>query len=131
MTFDFGHFPPVQTLSVYLGSIDAFNTFQVKTNLGTSYFNGKRFMVHNGNQTSPATNRRVYFEFAYGETLQSLNLGSKGIAFEYDDIAVGRSPTPRHHSPQRRRSAVPLPLYAQRAPRSRRLPRPNLRAGRS
>ena len=107
--FDFTQHAPVQTLSVYVGSIDSYNKFEITTNRGTSYFNGNSFLAHSGNQSSPATNRRIYFEFAYGETLELLQMSSAGIAFEYDDIAVG--PVTNAAPPLPPGQAVPLLPY--------------------
>ncbi len=87
--FDFSAYAPgVSTLSFFVGSIDAYNWFSVKTNARTYYYNGRGFLVSDGNQFSSSTNRRVYFQFAPGETLQTLTLRSTGIAFEYDTLAA-------------------------------------------
>jgi hypothetical protein len=91
--FDFTHYAPgVGSLSVYVGSIDSYNMFEVSTNIRNYFFDGDDFLNHNGDQFSNLTNRRVYFQFAPNEIFKSITFSSNGIAFEYDSIAAESYP---------------------------------------
>ena len=85
-----------RTLSFYWGSIDAYNGLTLGgTGLtGKTVFSGNDINnPANGDQTAPATNRRVTFTFAPGEKLTGLSLTSGSRAFEIDNIA-GNVPEP-------------------------------------
>jgi hypothetical protein len=86
--FSFTGYGDVGQASVYVGSIDAYNTFKVSTSTGNYYYTGLNFLNHDGDQSSLATNRNIYFFAAPGQNINSITFGSSGIAFEYDDIAV-------------------------------------------
>jgi hypothetical protein len=87
--FDFTNYTPgVGSLSVYVGSIDSYNLFQITTSDGTYFFDGTDFLYHDGDQYSHLTNRRVYFQFSPNETFKSITFASNGIAFEYDNIGA-------------------------------------------
>ena len=92
----------VGRFSFYWGSIDLYNSLRINTSLGSM-----NFAFHgddggppaNGDQASPANNRRVYFELADGEALQSIEFISPNIAFEIDDIVFeAASPVPEQAS---------------------------------
>ncbi len=87
-------------LSFYWGSIDSFNTVSffsgangTGTNLGTFGGTSIAGAPANGNQTDPANNRRVFFNFG-GSTAQSIVFTSSQRAFELDDIATAAVPEP-------------------------------------
>jgi hypothetical protein len=87
--FDFTHFTPgVASLSVYVGSIDAYNMFEVSTNRANYLYDGTDFIHNNGDQLSHLTNRRLYFQFTGGEIFKAITLSSAGITFEYDSFAA-------------------------------------------
>lgn len=79
-----------KTLSFYWGSIDRYNTLTLLgTGLSRTTFTGSDINnPANGDQNLPATNRRVNFTLAKGETLTGLRLTSTSRAFEIDDIAT-------------------------------------------
>ena len=85
------------SLSFYWGSIDSYNTLEVldrsgmvlKTIVGNQMFNPA-----DGNQTAPATNRRLFLQFAPGENFGALRLTSTQRAFEIDDFGVASVPEP-------------------------------------
>lgn len=86
-----------RSLSFYWGSTDSYNTLTLIGSglTGQTVFTGDDVNAPaNGDQTAPATNRRVYFRFADGETLTGLQLGSTQRAFEIDDIATSAVPEP-------------------------------------
>ena len=87
--FNFTGYGNVGQASVYVGSIDSYNSFEVSTSTGNYYYTGDDFLEHDGDQSSLATNRRVYFFAAPGQNINSISFSSSGIAFEYDNIAVG------------------------------------------
>jgi hypothetical protein len=87
-----GYAPGVGSLSVYVGSIDSYNEFEVSTNLRNYFYDGTDFLNHDGDQFSHLTNRRVYFQFAPNEHFKSITFASTGIAFEYDTIAAESYP---------------------------------------
>lgn len=88
--FNFINYGSVGQASVYVGSIDAYNSFEVSTSTGNYYYTGDDFLHHDGDQSSLETNRRVYFWAAPGQNINSISFSSSGVAFEYDDIAVGQ-----------------------------------------
>ena len=87
--FDFADYlPGVSSLSVYVGSIDTYNMFEVSTSLGNTYFDGNGFHQNDGDEFSHLTNRRVYFLFDANEIFKSITFSASGIAFEYDTLAA-------------------------------------------
>jgi hypothetical protein len=87
--FSFTNYAPgVGSLSVYIGSIDKYNYFEVSTSKANYFFDGTDFLNNNGDQFSHLTNRRVYFQFAPNEIFKSITFSSTGIAFEYDSLAA-------------------------------------------
>jgi hypothetical protein len=91
--FDFTNYAPgVGSLSVYVGSIDSYNSFEVSTSLENYFYTGDDFLNHDGDQFSHLTNRRVYFQFAPNEIFKSITFSSSGIAFEYDSLAAESYP---------------------------------------
>ena len=87
---------PVRTISVYIGSVDAYNHIDVLdanlNSLGT--INGSMLPGNNGDQGASITNRRLYITFGANETVGGLDFHSDGVAFEYDTIGASRATFP-------------------------------------
>jgi hypothetical protein len=78
-----------QSISLFLGSIDAFNTIRVLSTTGAvlATYTGSQFVVPaNGNQDVPRTNRRITFLAGAGESLGGLTLSSGTNSLETDNI---------------------------------------------
>ena len=89
-TFDFsGYSGDIGSFSVYVGSIDGYDSFNISTTSASYSYNGNDFLWHDGNQSSHLTNRRIYFHLSPTESLRTIAFSSTGIAFEYDSIAIG------------------------------------------
>jgi hypothetical protein len=76
-------------VSIFLGSIDSFNTVQILTGAGTvlQTFTGAQFTADaNGNQSLPSTNRRITFKAAAGETISGIRFLSSRPALEVDNV---------------------------------------------
>jgi hypothetical protein len=87
----------VTGFSFYWGSIDTYNLLQINTSLGQTNFaftGANPPPPANGAQQDAANNRRVFFSLAPGETIQSLNFVSNGIAFEVDDLVFTGNAVP-------------------------------------
>ncbi len=89
----------LKSISFYWGSIDKYNSVDVLGAGGATLgsFAGGMLMPANGDQSVPATNRRVYFSAGSGETITGLRFNSTGVAFELDDVAgkaAGAVPEP-------------------------------------
>ncbi len=91
--FDFtayGLTHPVNSFSVYIGSVDTYNYIDVLDKnlnvIGT--ISGSQLPGNNGDQGASITNRRAYISATAGESLGGLRFHSSGVAFEYDNIAV-------------------------------------------
>lgn len=91
----------VDGFSFYWGSIDTYNRLVVNTTLnGNAQTLNFAFDGSNppppadGSQQSAANNRRVYFNLAQGETLNSIEFVSNGYAFELDDIVFTGTAVP-------------------------------------
>jgi hypothetical protein len=86
---DFGRAIKATEVSLYWGSIDAYNTLSFldgSTVIGS--FSGSLFPPANGDQTSYGSNKNVHF-FLGGQTITGLKFDSNGYAFESDNITVG------------------------------------------
>jgi len=81
----------VNSLSVYLGSVDAYNTIIFLNRSGGTIatITGAQLPASNGDQGAATTNRRAYFTFAPSDQFASVAFLSSSNAFEYDTIAVG------------------------------------------
>lgn len=86
--YDFGGI--VDGFSFFWGSIDTYNSVKINTSAGTMSFAydgiGMNPPPADGSQGNAANNRRVYFSLAPGETLNSIEFISTGVAFELDDL---------------------------------------------
>jgi hypothetical protein len=83
--------PPLSSISFYWGSIDGFNSVEILGNGGIPYstiVSGGQFAPADGDQVSPATNRRVNIAAGPGQIITGLRFISTGITFEFDNIAV-------------------------------------------
>lgn len=80
----------LSSLSFYWGSIDSYNTLEVLNNMGTviATLVGNDISPANGDQSLPATNRRLFLTFAPTDNFAALRLTSTSRAFEIDDIAA-------------------------------------------
>ena len=85
-----------RSLSFYWGSVDNYNTLEVLGAGGVvlKTISGGMLGIANGDQTLPATNRRLFLTFAPGDDFRGLRLTSTGRAFEIDDIAAAAVPEP-------------------------------------
>ena len=86
----------MQTMSVYLGSIDDYNMITFKGQGGfTESFTGTQLdPLANGDQSIPATNRRFEFTFDPNDLINQVIFSSSGNSFEFDNIAVNDPPAP-------------------------------------
>lgn len=78
-----------QSVSIFLGSIDTYNTVEILSTAGTvlQSYNGASFTASaNGNQTLPSTNRRVTFFAEAGETIGGIRFLSDSPALEVDNV---------------------------------------------
>jgi hypothetical protein len=80
----------LSTASFYWGSVDAYNFVDILDGSGTVIrtIGGADLPMANGNQTAPATNRRVFLAFDPADLAMALRLRSNGVAFEFDSIAA-------------------------------------------
>lgn len=100
-TIDFGGYidsnRALRSLSFYWGSVDAYNTLEVldrdgnvlETILGSQVNNPA-----NGDQSSPATNQRLFLRFSSTDNFGALRLTSTSRAFEIDDVGASVVPEP-------------------------------------
>ncbi len=86
----------MQTMSVYLGSIDDYNMITFKGQGGfTESLTGTQLdPLANGDQSIPATNRRFEFTFDPNDLINQVIFSSSGNSFEFDNIAVNDPPAP-------------------------------------
>ena len=95
-TFDFSQFTDgsgLSSASFYWGSVDAYNFVDVLNAGGTVIhtLSGTDLPQFNGDQSAAITNQRVFFRFDQQDLVTALRLRSTGVAFEFDNIAVGRA----------------------------------------
>ncbi len=87
--------PLIGSMSIYIGSVDTYNSITFKGLGGFEQTFGGAALVASasGNQTSAGTNRRFYFDF--GTTpVNRIEFKSSGNSFEFDNIATGAVPEP-------------------------------------
>ena len=86
----------MHSMSVYLGSIDSYNTITFNGTGGfTQSFTGTQLDAFaNGDQSIPATNRRFEFTFDPNDLINQAIFSSSGNSFEFDNIAVNDPPAP-------------------------------------
>lgn len=79
----------LRSLSVYLGSIDSYNTIEVLNRAGdiVQTWSGNDLPPHNGSWFDSATNRRLSIAFDRSDDVGALRFKSSGVAFEFDTLA--------------------------------------------
>ncbi len=91
-TFDFGR--SVDEVSIYVGSLDGYNTFSFN-NGGGAFSGGDMAIsgaVDSGNQQAGSSNGRLTFDFT--TPVSSLTLSSASNALEISNIAISAAPEP-------------------------------------
>ena len=88
-TIDFSSLT-LRSLSVYLGSIDTYNTIEVLDRAGAviKTITGSDLPGQNGDWFASATNRRLSLNFAPGDNAGAVRFSSSGVAFEFDSIGA-------------------------------------------
>lgn len=81
--------PLLKAMSVYIGSVDEYNSITFKGLNGfTQTFGGASLVATaNGNQSDAGTNRRFYFDFG-SEKINTIEFKSTSNSFEFDNIAA-------------------------------------------
>ena len=84
----------MDSMSVYLGSLDDYNriTFKGKNGFSQTFTGAGLNSPANGNQTAASTNRRYYFDFDPADLINQVIFSSSGNSFEFDNIAVNDPP---------------------------------------
>jgi len=84
----------MESMSVYLGSLDEFNsiTFKGLNGFTQTFSGGALNSPANGNQIAASTNRRYYFDFDPNDLINQVIFSSSGNSFEFDNIAVNDPP---------------------------------------
>lgn len=86
---------PIGSFSFYWGSIDTYNSIELLNGANSFYtLSGSMLPPATGDQGSGATNRRVFVTLGAGEAVTAIRFNSSGVAFEFDDFAVGGVPEP-------------------------------------
>lgn len=87
---------PLKSFSIYIGSVDAYNTFTLSlVGGGSQSFTGVALTgVANGDQSSGATNRRFFFTAEGSEQISGITLTSTQNSFEVDNLATAAIPEP-------------------------------------
>lgn len=78
-----------QAISIFLGSIDSYNTISLLSTTGAvlaSYTGADLAPTANGSQDSSVTNRRITFTASAGETFGAIVFGSGGNSLEVDNV---------------------------------------------
>ncbi|CAM3030956.1 hypothetical protein SPAN111604_00170 [Sphingomonas antarctica] len=80
----------VRSLSVYVGSVDTYNTIEILNLTGNviKTITGSDLPGQNGDQGAALTNRRLYINFDPSENVGALRFSSTGVAFEFDTIGA-------------------------------------------
>jgi hypothetical protein len=109
----------IKSFSFYWGSIDTYNSIDLVGPGGIiQTIGGGALPPANGDQGSAITNRRIFVTLGPGESIDSINFNSTGVAFEFDDFAASYVPEPQSWllmilgfgfvgAAARRRAAVP------------------------
>lgn len=84
----------MHSLSVYIGSIDNYNsiTFNGSGGFSQTFGGAALALPANGDQFGSATNRRFYFAFDSNDLINQVVFASSGNSFEFDNIAVNDPP---------------------------------------
>jgi hypothetical protein len=88
--------PKLDSISLYVGSIDTFNLLEVLDGSGNVLLSipGSLLPPADGDQGASDTNRRVFIDRVSGAAIEGLRFTSTGVAFEFDDIATTAVPEP-------------------------------------
>ncbi len=80
----------LESFSVYWGSVDSYNFIDFLDIRGrrVATVGGNALPIANGNQTSAATNRRVFFDFRPDQKVTAVRFRSDGAAFEFDSLGA-------------------------------------------
>jgi len=80
----------LESFSVYWGSVDSYNFIDFLDIGGRQVATvaGNALPLANGNQTSAATNRRVFFDFRPEQKVTQVRFRSDGAAFEFDNLGA-------------------------------------------
>jgi hypothetical protein len=86
----------LSSLSVYLGSIDSYNTitFQGEDGFSQSFTGGQLTAPASGDQSDATDNRRFFFDFDPSDLVDEVTFSSSGNSFEFDNIAANDPPAP-------------------------------------
>ena len=84
----------MHSMSVYIGSLDEFNsiTFKGTNGFSQTFLGSGLTSPANGNQQAGSTNRRYYFDFDPADLINQVIFSSSGNSFEFDNIAVNDPP---------------------------------------
>lgn len=87
--------PLLNTLSIYIGSLDDFNQITFKAGgVTVGSFNGLQLQIPaNGDQGAANTNRRFFFDFGT-DSVDEIVFESSQNSFEFDNIATSAVPEP-------------------------------------
>ena len=87
--------PLLKSFSMYIGSVDSYNSITFKGANGFEQtISGTDLVAHaNGDRTSAGTNRRFYFDFG-ADRVNQVVFHSTSNSFEFDNIAAGAVPEP-------------------------------------
>ena len=87
--------PVLKSFSMYIGSVDTYNsiTFKGLNGYEETITGSDLVALANGDQTSAGTNRRFYFDFG-NDRVNEVIFSSTGNSFEFDNIAAGAVPEP-------------------------------------
>ena len=90
--------PVLKSLSLYIGSLDAYNTITFNGAGGfTQSFTGLQLSAGaNGSHTSPTANQQFFFTFGASDKVDQIIFSSGKPAFEFDNVyaALGAVPEP-------------------------------------
>ena len=87
--------PLLKSFSIYIGSVDSYNsiTFKGANGYEETVSGSQLVAIANGNQSSDETNRRFYFDFG-ADRVNEVIFSSTSNSFEFDNIAAGAVPEP-------------------------------------
>ena len=88
---------PIHDLSIYLGSLDSYNSISVTSSMGTVTYTGADIAsmsgaVDGGDQTAASSNGRLTIVFS--SPVSSVTFGSSSNAFEIASVAMSAVPEP-------------------------------------
>lgn len=87
--------PFLKSFSVYIGSVDTYNsiTFSGAGGYLETITGSQLVALANGDQTSAGTNRRFYFDFG-ADRVNQVTFSSSSNSMEFDNIGAGAVPEP-------------------------------------